>query len=175
MHDKSLPSNIDGIYIGGGYPEIYAKELEENTSLRSQIKKFADEGMFVYAECGGLMYLAEAIIDLDGRMHEMVGIFAAKARMLNRRKSLGYVSVEAIDDVILAQRGSKIRGHEFHYSEIDMPDAIKRAYKVTKAGNGQEWFEGYCYKNVLASYVHIHFGSNIEWAKKFIKKGMVIA
>lgn len=175
LNDKKLPDNIDGIYIGGGYPEVYAKELEANVSLRKQIKKLAEDGMFIYAECGGLMYLAEGIIDLEGRRNGMVGIFPANSRMLNKRKSLGYVSVEAIDDTVLAQNGSKIRGHEFHYSEIDMPDEIKRAYKVTKAGNGQEWFEGYCYKNVLASYVHIHFGSNIEWAKKFIKKGMVTA
>ena len=165
LNDKNLPLDIDGIYIGGGYPEIYSKELEANASLRGQIKKLAEDGMFIYAECGGLMYLTEGIIDLDGRMHEMVGIFAATARMLSKRKSLGYVSIEAEGDTILAQRGSKIKGHEFHYSEIDMPDTIKRAYKVTKASNGHEWVEGYCYKNVLASYVHIHFGSNIEWAK----------
>lgn len=175
LSDKSLPDDIDGIYIGGGYPEVYAKELEANLSLRKQIKQLAEDGMFIYAECGGLMYLTEGIIDLEGRINEMVGIFPAKARMLNKRKSLGYVSVETIDDTILAQRGSKIRGHEFHYSEIDMPDEIKRSYKVTKAGNGQEWLEGYRYKNVLSSYVHIHFGSNMEWAKKIIKMGMVPA
>ncbi len=175
LSDKSLPDDIDGIYIGGGYPEIYAKELEANASLRGQIKKLAEDGMFVYAECGGLMYLTEGIIDLEGHRNEMVCIFPVNARMLSRRKSLGYVSIEAIDDTILTQRGSKIRGHEFHYSEIDMPDAIKRSYRVTKASNGHEWLEGYCYKNVLASYVHIHFGSNIKWAKKFIKKGMVTA
>jgi cobyrinic acid a,c-diamide synthase len=168
LNDKNLPDNIDSIYIGGGYPEIYAKELEANASLRVQIKKLAEDGMFIYAECGGLMYLTEGITDLDGRMHEMVGIFPAAARMLSKRKSLGYVCVEAIDDAILTQKGSKIRGHEFHYSEIDMPDTIKRAYKVTKASSGDERLEGYCYKNVLASHVHIHFGSNIEWAKNLI-------
>lgn len=175
LNDKNLPSDIDGIYIGGGYPEIYAKELEANASLKGQIKKLAEDGMFIYAECGGLMYLTEGIIDLEGRVHEMVGIFPAKARMLNKRKSLGYVSVETIDDTILAQRGSKIRGHEFHYSEIEMPDAIKRAYKVTKASTGDEWFEGYCYKNVVASYVHLHFASNMKLAKNILKKGMVAA
>ncbi len=175
LNDKNLPSDIDGIYIGGGYPEIYAKELEANASLRGQIKKLADEGMFIYAECGGLMYLTEGIIDLEGNRHEMVGIFPASAKMLQKRKTLGYVSVEVIDDSILAQKGAVIKGHEFHYSEIEMPDAIKRAYKVTKASTGDEWLEGYCYKNVLASYVHLHFGSNMEWAKNLFKKNMVTA
>ena len=165
LNDKHLPDNIDGIYIGGGYPEIYAKELEVNVSLRGQIKELAEGGMFIYAECGGLMYLTEGIIDLEGHRNEMVGIFPATAKMLPKRKVLGYVTVEAIDDSFLAQKGMTIRGHEFHYSEIDMPDTIKRVYKVAKASTGDEWFEGYTYKNVLTSYAHLHFGSNMEWAK----------
>ncbi len=173
LNDKNLPSDIDGIYIGGGYPEIYAKELEANQALRKQIKEMAEEGLFIYAECGGLMYLTDGIIDLDGKRHEMIGVFPAFARMLPKRKSLGYVTVETIEDSILAQKGSQIRGHEFHYSEItDMPDTIRRVYKVTKAGSGEERLEGYSYKNVLASYVHLHFASNMEWVQNLTRKGV---
>lgn len=90
--------------------------------------------------------------------------------MLKRRKTLGYVEVEAIEDNPLAAKGSRIRGHEFHYSEIgEMPESVGRAYKVKKANGGETWAEGYRYKNTVASYVHLHFGSNKEWAERFLR------
>lgn len=170
LADKVLPAGISGLYIGGGYPELHAERLSSNRSMMDSIKKFAESGGKVYAECGGLMYLTEGIVDFDGEFHKMAGIFPATAKMLKRRKSLGYVEVEAVEDNPLAAKGSRIRGHEFHYSEIDeMPSSVWRVYCVNKPG-GDSWVEGYRYKNTVASYVHLHFGSNPEWAKGLIKE-----
>ena len=166
LADKALPEGITGLYIGGGYPEVHAERLSANRSMMDSIKNFAESGGKIYAECGGFMYLTEGIVDFDGEFHRMAGIFPTKAKMLKRRKALGYVEVEAIGDNPLATKGSRIRGHEFHYSEIDeMPETIKRVYRVNKPGSAETWMEGYLYKNTLASYVHLHFGSNKEWAK----------
>ncbi|MBF8250714.1 MAG: cobyrinate a,c-diamide synthase, partial [Deltaproteobacteria bacterium] len=170
LTDKVLPEGIAGLYIGGGYPELDAERLSTNQSMMDSIKNFAESGGKIYAECGGFMYLTKGIVDFDGEYHPMVGVFPTRAKMLKRRKALGYVEVEAVGDNPLAIKGSRIRGHEFHYSEIDeMPETIKRVYRVNKPGNADTWMEGYVYKNTLASYVHLHFGSNIEWAKRVIK------
>jgi cobyrinic acid a,c-diamide synthase len=169
LADKALPEGIAGLYIGGGYPELHAERLAANRSMMDSIKNFAESGGKIYAECGGFMYLTEGIVDFDGQFHRMAGIFPTKAKMLNRRKALGYVEVDAVRDNPLATKGSRIRGHEFHYSEIDdMPTSVDRVYRVNKPGS-DSWGEGYRYKNTLASYVHLHFGSNKEWAERFVK------
>jgi cobyrinic acid a,c-diamide synthase len=164
LADERLPDGISGLYIGGGYPEVHAERLSSNYSMLCSIRDFVHGGGNVYAECGGFMYLTEGIVDFEGRFHPMAGIFPTKARMLKKRKALGYVEIEALEDGL-----SKIRGHEFHYSEIDdMPPSVERAYRVTKANGGEVWAEGYIYRNTLASYVHLHFGSNREWAERFV-------
>ncbi len=175
MKDAQLPKDIDAVYLGGGYPEIFAPDLEANHSLRKEIKRFADAGKPIYAECGGFMYLTEGITDLDGRVYNMVGIFPARAKMLKRRAKLGYVVIEITEDCLLADRGEKIRGHEFHYSEISfMPEEIGRSYELKKRAGDIPRKEGYTYKNVLASYVHIHFGSNRAFAGRLIQKSIAV-
>lgn len=169
LGDKTIPEGISALYLGGGYPEVHAETLSSNSSMLKSIKAFAESGGTIYAECGGFMYLTEGIVDFDGKNHQMVGIFPTRAKMLKRRKALGYVEVEAIEDSPLATKGSMIRGHEFHYSEIDdMPESVERACRVTKANGDEVWAEGFRHKNTLASYAHLHFGNNQEWAKRFI-------
>ncbi|MBI3399729.1 MAG: cobyrinate a,c-diamide synthase [Deltaproteobacteria bacterium] len=177
LRDKKLPENTSGIYLGGGYPELYAKTLEANGEMRSQIKQFADKGLPMYAECGGLMYLGKGLKDLEGGKYEMAGVFPWVSRMLEKRKSLGYREVKAVDSCPFLKKGEKIRGHEYHYSEIDEPpQKIKRGYQLTynppippleKGGKGG--FEGYLYKNTLASYIHLHFASNPKFAEGFVR------
>ena len=163
LTDKELPEGISGLYIGGGYPEVHAERLSANRSMMASIKNFAESGGKIYAECGGFMYLTEGIVDFDGKFHPMVGIYPTRAKMLKKRKALGYVEVESLEGGL-----SNIRGHEFHYSEIDeMPTSVDRVYSVNKPG-GETWAEGYRYKNTVASYVHLHFGSNKEWADRFL-------
>lgn len=170
LSDKRLPERTAGIYFGGGYPELYAKKLELNRSIRKSVKDLADKGFPIYAECGGLMYLGKGLKDLKGTEHEMIGLFPWVSRMRERVKSLGYREVEVIESCPFLKKGEKIRGHEFHYSEInEPPDRIKRSYRITHPASHTTAFEGYFYKNTLASYIHLHFANNPRFAKGFVK------
>jgi cobyrinic acid a,c-diamide synthase len=161
MNDNSLPDNISGIYLPGGYPELYAEKLTGNSHMRSAIRAAVENGMPVYAECGGFIYLTEGMESTeDAQPSDFVGVFPVRARMLPKRKALGYRQVELVADSVIAASGETARGHEFHYSEIaGMPEQIERCYMITRQGK-QLGPEGYRYKNCLASYVHLHFGSN---------------
>lgn len=171
IRDSSLPMNVDGLYIGGGYPELYAEQLAANPTLRKQIKDAAEGGLPIYAECGGLMYLTRAIQDTEGHVYEMVGIFPAESRMLKKRKALGYVEVRLVQDCLLGKAGCAIRGHEYHYSELTSDlfhQGIDGVYELSSRKENVIRKEGYQYHNVLASYVHLHFGSNPKVAQSFV-------
>lgn len=171
--DSSLPENIDGIYIGGGYPEIYAKALLENKKLLKEIKEWGHSGMPLYAECGGLMYLSKGIYDHNGIFYEMVGLLPFQTIMrFNRSPFLGYREVTLKDDTFIGSKGNILRGHEFHYSEIedlDKNSKIRRIYAVKDSNGNILEDEGFSYKRTIASYIHLHFGSNQGIAKNFIK------
>jgi len=168
IKDKRLPHGTDGVYIGGGYPELYAKELEANSRLREELVARAADGMPVLAECGGLMYLGAKIVTGDGAFNT-AGVFPWTSRMLGKRKALGYREVRLARDCPFLAEGP-VRGHEFHYSEISkVPSRIKRAFRFTSPA-GAEIDEGYTYKSTLASYIHLHFASNPAFAAGFVKK-----
>lgn len=160
LADSGLPERIGGIYLPGGYPELFAGALAANVGMKQEIRSAIEKGMPVYAECGGFIYMTE----------NFVGVFPVSTRMLPRRKALGYREVELVADTFFGLRGTVARGHEFHYSEMDeMPDTIERVYRVRK--NGLELgFEGYRYRNCLASYIHLHFGSCPEMASAFMER-----
>jgi len=159
---------VDALYFGGGYPELRAKALSANVTVRRAVKRFVDDGGPVYAECGGLMYLAEGLEDLDGRTHEMVGVLPATVRMSPRRLCLGYATVTTTASSLLGASETVARGHEFHYSTLDpVPDAIARVYRVADT-RGAVRAEGYQIGNALISYVHVHFGSNPALASAFV-------
>lgn len=172
LSDASLPEGTDAIYIGGGYPELYAKELSLNRPMLVAVNTWAVSGKPLYAECGGLMYLSRGIYDFDGNFFGMAAIFPFEARMKKARSRLGYREVSLKEDCVLGKKGAALRGHEFHYSEI-APDAhcgsaVPTVYSL-RNGSGQELGdEGYLYKRTLASYIHIHFGSNPDIAERFI-------
>jgi cobyrinic acid a,c-diamide synthase len=164
LRDQALPPEIDGLYLPGGYPELHAGELSENVSLLGEIREAATAGLPIYAECGGFMLLAESI---DGRA--MAGLFPGAARMLPRRKALGYRQVELTADSLLGPAGTVARGHEFHYSEMTLPEEVSRIYRLSRRGGEDLGREGYCRGNVLGSYVHLHFGSNLQLAENFVR------
>lgn len=171
LNDKKLPDDIDGLYIGGGYPEVWGKDLEKNVSIRGDIKEKITRGIPTYAECGGLMYMSESIKDRDGQVYEMVGVIPGKSQMTSSLKRFGYVNIEITDDNILARKGSKIRGHEFHYSVTEVRSYVPACYNVVKkkmSGKSLCWRCGYKMHNLLAAYPHIHFWSNTEFARGFI-------
>ncbi|MBI5196235.1 MAG: cobyrinate a,c-diamide synthase [Nitrospirae bacterium] len=187
LSDSKLPDNISAVYIGGGYPELYAKLLSENKSMLKSIFQWADSGKPLYAECGGLMYLSEGIYDFDGEFHKMAGVFSFETKMTKGRALLGYREVLLKEDCILGRRGDKLKGHEFHYSEIKHQDvkvskcqSVKNSdtlmlghsdtqiYSIRNNVGETLYDEGYKYKNTLASYVHVHFGSNYGSAGEFM-------
>lgn len=161
LEDAILPDGIGGIYLPGGYPELYADRLAANRSMLAAIRNSVAADMPVYAECGGYVYLTEGLEEAADRPEvDFVGAFPARARMLPRRKALGYRQAELLHDTLLGGSGAICRGHEFHYSETGMmPDCIGRSYNVSRQGVllGRE---GFSVRNCLASYLHLHFGSN---------------
>lgn len=150
LADHALPPDLQGLYLGGGYPEAHAAALSANAGMLRSIRDFPG---LIYAECGGLMYLGEA---LDGR--PMCGRLPIQTRMTGRGRALGYREVATARDTPLGPAGTVFRGHEFHYSELVCPPALAPAYRMSgRAGAG---VEGWGVGRVLGSYVHAHFGSN---------------
>ncbi|QSZ28339.1 cobyrinate a,c-diamide synthase [Aceticella autotrophica] len=169
IHDKNLPEGISGIYIGGGFPEMFAEELSQNIDMMDSIKNAIDDGMPVYAECGGLMYLTNSIKDLDGNVFPMVGIYDADIMMTKGLKHFGYVEAEVIMDNVLFNKGSIVRGHEFHHSELK-GKLRNVSYVVHKPDKNDKWSCGYVYKNCLATYVHINLYAYPDAVKGFVNK-----
>jgi cobyrinic acid a,c-diamide synthase len=159
---------VDGLYLGGGYPELHARRLAENVAMRRAVRHFADSGRPIYAECGGLMYLAESLEDGGGAAHEMVGVLPVRVRMSPRRMALGYTEVAFTGETPLGPSGAIARGHEFHYSSVDpVPEGVARAYRITQRG-AERRAEGYLVGRTLMSYVHLHFASNPALAPSLV-------
>jgi cobyrinic acid a,c-diamide synthase len=162
------PPQADGLYFGGGYPELYAQRLADNAAALEAVREMADHGTPIYAECGGLMYLAEALEDLDGASHPMVGVLPTTVRMRPRRLTLGYREVRFTGDAPLGTAGMVARGHEFHYSTLDpVPERVARVWRL-EGRHGADRAEGYLINRALISYVHLHFASNPEVPRAFV-------
>jgi cobyrinic acid a,c-diamide synthase len=168
VRDANLPANISGLYLGGGYPELYARKLAENESLRKEILAAAHRGMPMFAECGGFMYLARSI-EVEGRNYPMVEFYPFSTRMLPRRKALGYREVVLKEDCLLGPKGLKARGHEFHYSELTGdPGEVPDLFQLSSRKGIQVGTDGFMLNNTLAGYIHLHFGSNPATAAHFV-------
>jgi cobyrinic acid a,c-diamide synthase len=164
LDDPALPPGLDGIYLGGGYPELYAEKLSSNQGMIADLRRFISADGAVYAECGGFMYLTEGITDQHKRFYSMVGAYPVRAAMQEKRASLGYREITTSEACCFGPAGTVLRGHEFHYSAIEeMPAEIKRIYALNNSS-----FEGYRYRRVLGGYMHLHFGYCIEAASAFI-------
>jgi len=174
LSDAHLPENIDGVYIGGGYPELHAAELSANESMRRSLKQWAESGRPIYAECGGLMYLCRSLSDLEGRVFDMAGVFPFRTVMSKGRAFLGYRQISFSEDCLLGSKGQQVRGHEFHYSKIadQAPGREHGVYKVLDGYGNDLGIEGYQYRGVLGSYIHVHFGSNGMIAGQFIESAL---
>ncbi len=162
LHDEELP-DVDGIYIGGGYPEIFANELESNQSMRKSILKFHNEGNPIYAECGGLMYLSKSI-----NCRDMCNIFNYPSTMTKNVQALSYVISEAQRDNIILKKGESFRGHEFHYSKVDIGNAKpKFAFKILRGKGIFGSQDGLMENNTVASYVHTHVAACPQFGLNF--------
>ncbi|MBR3622577.1 MAG: cobyrinate a,c-diamide synthase [Selenomonadaceae bacterium] len=167
LYDEKIPE-CQGIILGGGYPEMFAQKLEENESMRNSIKKAVRNGVPVYAECGGFMYLMESIEDLSGKSFNMTGVIPSKAKMEPKLQTVGYVEAEQLQDTIFGKKGLKFRGHEFHFS-IEEGGGNSHAFMIEKIRTGAKYFEGFAEKNILGSYLHLHFRGSKDAAKNFVE------
>jgi cobyrinic acid a,c-diamide synthase len=152
----SLP-DVDGLYIGGGYPELHASRLEAAPAL-GQIKKASEDGMPIYGECGGLMYLGRGLESETGS-YKMVGALPCTTVMTKRRVALGYVKAEVTGQNPLAKMGQTIRGHEFHYSRCDCDRDASYAYRLCRGKGIADGKDGLVENNTLGGYLHAHFYS----------------
>lgn len=166
---KGLPLGISGLYIGGGFPEMFLEELSKEEAFFSELRRAAASGMPIYAECGGLMFLTRSIRDFDGKQYQAAGIIAGYCQMQKKRAALGYVTATASNDSILLDKGNSLRGHEFHYSTLILQEEYQSAYQLTSWGQESAREDGVLTKNTLASYLHINFAGCPAAAVKFIK------
>ncbi|MCY3691502.1 MAG: cobyrinate a,c-diamide synthase [Chloroflexota bacterium] len=166
LDDSGLPDGVSGVYLGGGFPELFAEDLSRNDGMLPSIRSAIQRGLPVYGECGGLMYLGKSLSDLDGRQFPMVGAIPVVSSMEGRRLHLGYREVEACAEGPLLRAGEQVRGHEFHWSVLQNPPGEESAaYRVVnQAGRPEGFRQG----SVWASYIHVHLGSRPGLARRFV-------
>ncbi len=165
--DSELPQ-IDALFIGGGFPETHMQQLEANNAFRSELAQAIDDGLPVYAECGGLMYLARSI-EWNGQKHDMVGAIPADITMEARPQGRGYVQLEETEDGLWPTSDHTLPAHEFHYSRfINLDKNARFAYRVKRGTGIDGKSDGYIRKNMLACYTHQRNTRNNNWVERFI-------
>ncbi len=168
LKDKKLP-DIDALYIGGGFPEVFAEQLEKNRKLRERIYEFCISGKPVYAECGGLMYLGKSI-EVNGEEYEMVGVLPLKTTMYKKFQAQGYCICKAVKSCIIARKNQTLVGHEFHYSKPELLGKAEFAFAVKRGKGISEGKDGIMVENTLANYLHVHFLSDKSIVKRFVNQ-----
>jgi len=167
LKDRQLPENTDALYLGGGYPELFAEKLSANKELINQIREKAQNGMPVLGECGGFMYLCSSITDTDDRNYPMCALLPGRTVMGKKLRSLGYCTSVNNTKNILGPEGTEIKGHMFHWAVLEnVPEKTEKAFTIIK-GNKKEK-GGLINKRVLGSWVHFHFASNASAAENFV-------
>ena len=164
LYRDALPEGLDALYIGGGFPELFAPKLSRNLSMIESVQKFAKENHFIYAECGGLIYLAENFKDGEGQVYPMVGIVPGQVEMTSSLQSFGYKEMKTRATTFLFTKNEVLRSHEFHYSQwTPAQPSFETPYEI------QDKEDGYWSYPVLASYQHLHFGSQASMAARFVE------
>ena len=177
LQNTTLP-DVDALFIGGGFPEMFMAELSANASLRQAVREAAEAGLPIYAECGGLMYLSRRII-WGERMAEMAGVLPCDVEMTGRPQGHGYIEAEVDGANPFFPAGTTLRGHEFHNSRLVhllhtaycVGEGVATAYCLRRGsgmGNGRD---GLVYRNVLASYTHLHAAGAPTWAEALVRRG----
>jgi cobyrinic acid a,c-diamide synthase len=169
LADTALPPDLAGLYLGGGFPEVFAADLAVNRRLREEIRQALEDGLPAYAECGGFMYLAQTLVDKSGRAHEMTGFFPVTTVMGAGLRNFGYATAVFEADTVLGPAGTKARSHEFHHSRIEDERPEDYVLRMEK-GPGRAWRGGLARKNVLAAYPHFHFAANPALAFNFLER-----
>lgn len=168
--DSALPENLHALYFGGGYPELYAAVLSGNGSLLHGIRDFATANKPIYAECGGLMYLAQTLTTIEGQKYLMAGILPVAIEMTKALVHFGYADVEFAYDCLLGKRGTIVRGHSFHCSRIVAHDPLRCVYRVHYSLSDRREQEGFVRRRVLGTYIHLHFRSHPSLVSSFLQQ-----
>ncbi|MBA2875907.1 cobyrinate a,c-diamide synthase [Thermaerobacillus caldiproteolyticus] len=168
LHGEPLPERVHGLYIGGGFPEEFAKELSQQQEVKQSIKAAIERGLPTLAECGGFMFLTEGIETTDGEYYDMVGVIPGNVKMHHKLVALGYREVKGEQGNFLLSEGLQARGHEFHYSTFEARKAIDFAYETTGLRGTRK--DGYMNENVVAGYVHFHFASCPEMVECWLER-----
>jgi cobyrinic acid a,c-diamide synthase len=170
LTDSALPADVQGLYFGGGFPEVFAQQLAENTNARAAVQKAIFQGMPTYAECGGLMYLCEQITDFQGKSWSMVGVLPTTT-VMGKRLSVGYRQATALQDSPLLSAGAMVWGHEFHHSQLTaMPEKpLFETRGYDQRGQGKATTEGWRLHQLHASYVHLHWGGHPQIPAQFLQ------
>ncbi|MEA3436759.1 MAG: cobyrinic acid a,c-diamide synthase, partial [Thermodesulfobacteriota bacterium] len=172
LTSEDIPQ-VDAIYIGGGFPETHAKELAENAKFKQKLKSLAENGLPIYAECGGLMYLGEELL-LKEKSYPMVGVFPVSYSFSKKPKGHGYTIISVVRENPYFKIGTEIKGHEFHYSSVLKwrGDDNDLAFSIKRGTGFINKKDGLCYKNVLATYIHIHALGTPAWAKSMVRNAI---
>ncbi|MGL4669678.1 MAG: cobyrinate a,c-diamide synthase [Methanobacteriaceae archaeon] len=163
LNDDEVP-DVDALYIGGGYPEIFASELANNKSMLKSINSFHNNGQHIYGECGGLIYLSKSIDN-----NKMVSAIPYSSQMTNKVQGLSYVKAIANHDTLITKSGEEFRGHEFHYSKLNTDQNAKFGFNITRGRGIANSKDGIIIKNTLANYIHIHACSHPNFASNFTR------
>ncbi len=170
LTDNVLPP-LDALYIGGGFPETHAIALSENSSFRNSLLKSAEEGLPIYAECGGLIYLGQSLT-VEGNTYTMSGVLPIRFELRKKPQAHGYTEVKVTRANPFFKRGTRLRGHEFHYSrvtEAETGGVVTMAFRMERGEGISGGMDGMCYKNVLATYTHLHALGFPAWADGIMK------
>ncbi|MGB8983980.1 MAG: cobyrinate a,c-diamide synthase, partial [Anaerolineales bacterium] len=168
LAEAQLPP-LDALYIGGGFPEIFMDELSANVSLRGAIRGAVAQGLPVYAECGGMMYLSRRIT-WGEKSAEMVGVLPCEIEMTGKPQGHGYVAAQVDESNPFFAKGTTLRGHEFHNSRVVTHEPLNTAYHLSRGNGLGDGRDGIVIRNVLASYTHLHVGGAGEWARNLIRR-----
>ena len=166
LADRQLPERTAGLYLGGGYPELYAEILSQNTAMRNQIRDAAANGMPTVAECGGFLYLHRMLEDKNGTQWPMAGVLSADAHHTDRLQRFGYITLTAESDGLLFRRGESFPAHEFHYWDSGQPG---KDFRAEKPQSTRGWKAGISTPTLYAGFPHFHFCSKPEAAARFVR------
>lgn len=168
LTDRDLPDNLDLLYFGGGFPEVFAAQLAENHSMLASVRSAAQRSTLIYAECGGYMYLGKQCIDADHTSHDLVGVLPYTFQMGTKRTQLGYREITLLRDTIIGHAGTRLRGHEFHWSHIVEP--LREDYAPYQIEESDQRREGYTTETILTSYIHIPLAANPQAMGELIRQ-----
>lgn len=168
MRDVCLPE-VDGVYIGGGFPEMFLPQLSNNLSMKKAIQEAHRSGMPILAECGGLMYLTRTLKDFNGDSWSGVGVVPADIIMTRKLQELGYIEATALRETVIAAPGEVVRGHEFHYSTLEGLNPAQQAFSLEGGMTRGKRQDGYAEGSLLASYLHLQLRANPVAARRFVE------